>query len=242
MSRIDDKLIYNLTWTTIHVMARSMDRDPERALGFICFMEGLRDLFPLANVRDTLNKYMTEHPLTPNGPQFQSARACFNWTYHLHEYASWARQKKCGRDVKLRLPFDEEKMWELYSPVNFPNNSWGGPFWTVFHYVAANLPALLTALQFTYWVAFVRGFNKALPCGMCRNHMNEFLQQNQLVAPYKRSHYMQGMNNWAFTTMFHNEVNRRLGKHVMSDEELEVWRKQLLVDVGSSSGLLICSV
>jgi len=164
----------------------------------------------------------------------------FEWSYDLHNYASYERAKRCGGRAVLIPSIDAVKPY--YAPEKFPNNEWGRVFWTLLHYVAANLPEDMTELQFTQWVAFVRGFNQSLPCHICRDHMNEFLKKNPLVDPKRRAHYRKGINNWLFTTMFHNEVNQRLEKAIFPEEKIEQMRQMLVVQPGMNSGTLVCPI
>ena len=236
-TKVDDRLVYQLTWVALHVMARAMDRS--RAVGFIVFVQGLRDLFPLNDVRDTLSAFLKDNPLSPESTVFDSGRSVFKWTYDLHNYATFVRSKRCGKPAIL-MPTSIDHVWEQYGPARYPNNSWGAPFWFVLHYMAANLPSQLTQLQYVQWVAFVRGFNEGLPCSVCREHMTHFLIKHQLKT--QSDVYRQGLNNWRFTTMFHNEVNQRLGKAQLDDTKVESLRQSLVVEPGAASGSLICPV
>lgn len=237
MERFDDRLAYNVTWVTLHIMARAMDE--RRALGFICFVEGLRDLFPLSDVRDTLSAFLKDHPLTPTSPTLKNGRSAFQWTYDLHNYATWVRSKRCGKPAVLMPSLDA--VWSLYGPEQYTNNSWGSVFWAMYHYMAANLPPELTHQQYVQWVAFVRGFQEGVPCVKCRDHTQEFLIKHQLSAKGAyQSLYHKGINNWHFSTTLHNEVNARLGKPLMTAGQLEQLRLSMIVDSGSSSGSLIC--
>ena len=233
--RFDDRLAYNVAWVTLHVMARAMDA--ERALGFVCFVQGMRDLFPLADVRETLTAFMKERPLTPDCEELKTNRAAFHWTFDLHNYATWLRSKRCGKPAVL-MP-TEEQAWSLYGPERYQNNSWGSVFWALYHYMAANLPAELSHQQYIQWIAFVQGFQIGLPCKICREHMHAFLGEQQLNK--QEAHYRVGMNNWLFSTKFHNEVNARLGKLVLNAQQLEEMRQALLVD-SSAFGTLICPI
>ena len=235
MQKIDDRLVYQVTWLALHVSARAMTRD--RALGFVVFVQGLRDLFPLHDVRDTLTAFLKDRPLDPVSPVFENGRSVFTWTFDLHQYCSFVRSKRCGKPALL-LPTSVDQVWDMYGPERFSNNSWGGPFWVLFHYAAANLPSELSQLQLVQWIAFVRGFSLCLPCGVCRNHMNVFMIKYPLVTP--TGVYRSGMQCWQWTVALHADVNARLGKAQLSDAQVEGLRQSLVVEPGASSGTLIC--
>jgi hypothetical protein len=237
LSKINERLVYQLTWVVIHVTARAMTRD--RAVGFIVFIEGLTDLFPIHDVRDTLSAFLKDNPLDPNGSVFENSRSVFDWTYRLHNYATFERSKRCGRPAIL-MPTSIDQVWDQYGADKFPNNSWGKPYWFLMHYMAANLPPQLTERQFLQWGAFIRGLNEGLPCVICRKHMTQFLTKHQLKTT--TGIYRSGLNCWQWTTTLHNEVNARLSKTQLGAQQLEELRQSLLVEPGLASGSLICPI
>lgn len=232
---IDDQLVYRITWTCIHLAARTTETD--RGLGFICFMLGLRDLFPLTTVRQTLQEFMQENPLTPGCATLASNKTVFKWTYDLHNYANYVRAKRCGKPPALNPTFDSA--WEMYGPDKFPNFSWGQLFWTLWHYIAANLPEQLSHPQYVSYTSWVPGLQQSLPCGECRKHAREYLIQNPLN---NQQLYRLGLNNYRYSAQMHNEVNKRLGKPMFTEKQIEERRQFLLVPPDANSGMILCPI
>ena len=237
---IEDLVIYRVAWTCIHLAARALDvqRTPEQALGFVCFMQGLRDLFPLQLVRSTLAEFMQVHPLKSGSATLADNTAAFRWTYDLHNYASYVRAKRCGRPPVLNPPM--QACFEQFGPEKYGDNSWGMYFWTLWHYVAANLPAQMTHPQYVQYVAFVQGLQLCLPCSICRQHMRDFLAKHQLAS--KPAFYRVGRNNWDFSVALHNEVNQRTQKPQFTPQQSESRRQFLLVPADANLGMTLCNI
>lgn len=102
-----------------------------------------------------------------------------------------------------------------------PKKVWGPRGWQWAHSEAINYPAAPTprqqqAAHLRFW-AFIQG----LPCGECRYHATEYAR----VYPPDFS----GTHNYqTWMWRFHNAVNRRLGKPLISAEEYrELYKEEM---------------
>ena len=85
-------------------------------------------------------------------------------------------------------------------------NFWGPSIWRTIHSVAYESDKLASENTFSnliYELSFV------LPCETCRNHMQNYL----------KDHPIPQNNFFIWSVEFHNQVNIRLGKPIMSFEE-----------------------
>jgi hypothetical protein len=88
----------------------------------------------------------------------------------------------------------------------------GTMYWRALHRRALKVPAGRDDAE---WLAT---FRRMLPCGDCRNHWDAMVA----ATPPEWANY------FAWTVARHNEVNRRLGKPEMGEEEaLQRWSKGL---------------
>lgn len=97
---------------------------------------------------------------------------------------------------------------------------WGPPRWFSLHMATFGFPAQPTATQRRHWATLVRHWEYELPCCCCRTNYRGHLQK--LFTPgVLRSRA-------AFTKFgfdLHNEVNRKLGKKVLSPTDLAKARR-----------------
>jgi hypothetical protein len=96
-----------------------------------------------------------------------------------------------------------------------PKSEWGPPKWAWLHrttisYPAAPTPGVARATHRRIW-AFV----SRLPCAVCRDHAIRYLQRHP---PDLAS--TDALQTWAWR--FHNAVNARLGKQLVSFDEYRV--------------------
>jgi len=94
-------------------------------------------------------------------------------------------------------------------------NMWGPPRWYSLHVATINYPLQPTEEQKKGWRQLVRLWKNELPCCCCRNNYQRHL--DRLLKP-EVFDSRESMVQFGFD--LHNTVNKELGKHVLSPEEL----------------------
>ena len=93
---------------------------------------------------------------------------------------------------------------------------WGEAFWFMMHVSATAAPEIIPpAAGEKYW-NFIEAIPLLLPCGACAEHARAFIQSQ---APYKYNIIATRFNLCTFFVNFHNQVNARSGKPLMSVED-----------------------
>jgi len=83
---------------------------------------------------------------------------------------------------------------------------WGPSTWKSLHAIAAHSDVTKNADAF--WT-YVRTLNDVLPCDSCKKHMKDYIE----------THPRPLDNFFEYTVAFHNDVNARLGKELVSPDE-----------------------
>jgi hypothetical protein len=84
--------------------------------------------------------------------------------------------------------------------------TWGPYAWKTLHAIAAHCD---TANERDIFVKYVESLKDALPCKTCRAHMTEYLKDHPIPVD----------SFFRYTVDFHNAVNRRLNKDILSEDE-----------------------
>ena len=197
---------WNNIWKTIHVLGKTFDPANDSAReSFVCFFECLIDLLPDIYARKTLSSFMSQYP-----PErfLSSSDKSFEWTYRLHSYVNLTkkRQGQLSNDITF------EQAYKNYSSIT--KTDWSIPIWFIMHYISVNLPDRLSQQQAISFKAMIVSLRYLLPCQECRIHMNEYISKTE-IDPYLET------NNKLFywTWEFHNSVNERTKKRLLSFEE-----------------------
>lgn len=93
---------------------------------------------------------------------------------------------------------------------------WGPRFWFVFHIATTVFPTKPSNHVSSAFFKFILSIPLLLPCVECRDHSMVFLTKNFATA---KEAVQSRMGVFKFFVDFHNSVNERLGKKVMSLEE-----------------------
>lgn len=101
----------------------------------------------------------------------------------------------------------------VYKPVD--PEVWGRFFWFVFHTVAARMPVALTDEERQDYRMFLQSFPRVLPCSSCKTHAKEYQKLN----PVREQDVESSYSMTVYVHNFHNSVNLRLGKPVLSLKE-----------------------
>lgn len=94
---------------------------------------------------------------------------------------------------------------------NAPKAVWGRLGWKWLHETAIDYPLDPTPQEAAAVALRLRSFAAHLPCGECRGHATAYLAKNP---PALSNTY--ALQSWAWR--FHNAVNKRLGKPVITYE------------------------
>ena len=111
---------------------------------------------------------------------------------------------------KVKLPWVEGGASNVKQPA--PKTEWGPRAWHWLHSQAINYPAHPSKTDQTTMFARFWSFIQTLPCADCRVHATKYA--SDYPPDFSNS---SGFQTWAWR--FHNTVNRRLGKDLMTAEE-----------------------
>lgn len=99
------------------------------------------------------------------------------------------------------------------------NPEYIGPgFWINIHSMARRSGEIGTMEMKMQFIDYMRSLTSSFPCGVCRNHIKEYLDNHPFNSymTIKYNGVDVGLFKWSVD--FHNTVNNRLGKEVLSFE------------------------
>lgn len=102
---------------------------------------------------------------------------------------------------------------ETFQENLFDKQSWGPKLWEVMHTFSFAYPITPSNIQKQSAMNFFSSIGYLIPCSHCSQHCLEYTRNNP---PQVRS--KQELVNWVY--IFHNEVNKRLGKPIYSKAQL----------------------
>jgi len=116
---------------------------------------------------------------------------------------------------------DDQQVRSSQVPLPDPRY-WGSKFWFTMHTVAYFYPSEPTPEEMAHASNFYSSLVALLPCPGCASHYATLLQQHPVGgAVTSRSNLIEWVNK------IHNEVNRRLGKPVVTLEEYFMMNRNL---------------
>ena len=95
-----------------------------------------------------------------------------------------------------------------------PKNAWGPRAWDWLHTIACIYPVIPTSPDVRIASQRIWNFINHLPCAECRSHAVNYVRQ---TPPTLESTY--ALQSWVWS--FHNYVNYRLGKPIVSYDEYQ---------------------
>lgn len=113
---------------------------------------------------------------------------------------------------------------ETYTPVqnavkqkSSTKSMWGRPLWFSLHYGALHYPEKPDDKMINMNVGFIRGLPIMIPCDLCKNHAYDYISgftdsQLRVISSDKKKLF-----EWYWA--FHNDVNKRTGKPLISLED-----------------------
>jgi hypothetical protein len=207
-------------WDCIHILAKTFTPDGENTKdSFVCFFECLVDLIPDSFLANSMADFMKQKPL--GNINLISSDDAFMWTYRMHLYVNLVQRRK-EIEIQLQkkylikidshdLTLDEAN--KKYS--NISKQDWSHPTWFLIHFIAANIPQKISQDDAVSFKAFIVCLRYLLPCPECRKHMNEYIETTDIDPYLKRRNDI-----FLWTVNFHNDVNKRLMKEVVSAEDV----------------------
>ena len=93
---------------------------------------------------------------------------------------------------------------------------WGPPFWFTLHNGALNYPSLANPLCIERMKNFIIGIPVMIPCETCKEHATAYIESNKDFLDYICA---SRDKLFKFFVDFHNYVNIRLKKPVMSHDD-----------------------
>lgn len=96
-------------------------------------------------------------------------------------------------------------------------NYWGPALWTALHTISFNYPEQPTPTERDQYRTFFQSLKHVLPCGKCRTHYAEGLDTLLPLEPALRNR--DTFSRWLVE--FHNSVNQRLGKTLVSYDSVK---------------------
>ena len=90
----------------------------------------------------------------------------------------------------------------------------GPAFWFMLHSGSVHLPKTLSPVSIKRIQGFANGIPEMVPCDQCSEHARAFIESNKGRLEDIKS----GDDVFLFYVDFHNYVNKRLGKPIMSHE------------------------
>lgn len=127
----------------------------------------------------------------------------------------------------LRRPHAQMSMDPLPSRSDFTHTSdpefWGAAAWRFLHVGAAYVPEQVPRDQSRRLQGFLLGLPDMVACPTCQNHARAFVDAHKDELP---SITRTRTNLFRFLVDFHNYVNKRQGKRLMSYKEAwELWSR-----------------
>lgn len=204
-------------WNCIHIIAKTANlSNEENQDAFVCFMFCLTDLLPSFDYKENFSNFIKTSPLRPT-----NNTTAFEWTYKLHSYCNLMKRKKGKFTNDITL----SQSYQKYAFIS--KKEWGNAIWYLLHFISANLPRELPAVQQLSFKSMIVCLRYLLPCDECRNHMTIYLAENPLVAYLHNGQYL-----FTWTWKFHNEVNVRLKKPILDhDVAYAMYQQDILYTV-----------
>ncbi len=111
------------------------------------------------------------------------------------------------------------------SLYNMSKNVWGPPTWQLLHCMALKLKETATLSQIQEMKKLIERMIANLPCPICSGHAIQYFKQNHFV----RVNTLQQLQQFIF--LFHNNVNTRLSKPLLTYEEHLLIYQSMRIDI-----------
>lgn len=112
--------------------------------------------------------------------------------------------------------------------ANYSPDEWGPTFWRAIHIIADTYPENPSELDRSNYKAWFYALKDVLPCMKCRGHYSNYLDEEPLNEENLVSR--DTLSSWVWS--FHNAVNVRKGKFVVSQPRFNVIQANHFVEGG----------
>lgn len=127
-------------------------------------------------------------------------------------------QFRTDREIHVHESFDKELQltWKVENHETTKKPDVFGPSaWFTYHNSSAHLPETLSPVTSKRIAGFIDGIPEMTPCDKCSEHARSFIESNKyLIQNFKTRDEV-----FKFFVDFHNYVNNRLGKPIVSLED-----------------------
>jgi hypothetical protein len=96
-------------------------------------------------------------------------------------------------------------------------NFWGPPLWSTLHTISFDYPNNPTEEEKNNYRNFFHALKYVLPCGTCREHYGKGIEKTYPIEPALKNR--DSLSRWLVN--FHNVVNKRLNKPVVTYESVK---------------------
>ena len=93
---------------------------------------------------------------------------------------------------------------------------WGPRYWFFYHTTAINFPEKPSIKEQADMIYFIKSIPLTLPCHNCKKHAQKFIEEHNNKLQDICSSRLKLFN---FFVDFHNQVNKRTGKKILTHEE-----------------------
>lgn len=98
--------------------------------------------------------------------------------------------------------------------MNLEPNIWGPSYWNTLHFIASTYENNPSPSKKNLMKTFIKSIPVLLPCKECQDHAFEYISQVSIDSIVKNRQEL-----FTFFFTFHNAVNKRLNKPLMSIEK-----------------------
>jgi hypothetical protein len=135
---------------------------------------------------------------------------------------SYAELGNCKRDLRIPPPIAYPSIdirIEEKSCSNIANpDVWGQAFWFINHLGALHAPEVIDETKRRKYWGFIDGIPEMLACSNCSDHAREYIHSNE----HRKEQICSSRESLIqFFTDFHNSVNQRTNKPLLSIEDIK---------------------
>jgi len=155
------------------------------------------------SIAELLNNSFMLNFMKQNYLPVDSRNSLFHWTYLLRK-----EQSKLYPNVYPSIEYSD--FYKKYDAIEKNKTTWSHPTWDVTHYLAFINKGKWTKYKMESYKAFMSCLQFALPCEVCRNHIKDNLDKDNIDNYFKTGMLFE----WSVN--LHNIVNKMLEKPIVS--------------------------
>ena len=132
-----------------------------------------------------------------------------------HKHYSTSRQLYENINLNDSCPIHHPRIW-LHHKQQIDPEIWGSHYWQYYHTMSLKYPEHPTYDQQRNMYDYLMNLYNQLPCQVCREHARDYIVKNE---PKINRAILSQRDLFNFFVDFHNSVNHRNGKPMVSYEE-----------------------